>query len=520
MLSVMLLSLIKGTVYSYAQVTDSLFRVREKRIHELVLAKSYTAASFLAKDVVDDERVSSEVLLDCIECSIQTKQYKEALSLCDKWVKSFPYKVDTQVNYYYGLAYYNLYDYKNAKAYLERIVRKKDIDDSVILLYANTLYNDLKYKDATTYYERYLNNNKSALSDKDLGEVYLLYAISTLTQGKEQEGLSLLQKSAALGDDSAKELVYRLSNSPSFAKEVELKQSTLSSIKKDIRSLDIPELKQDMQGKNANAFWLYVADNSHEHQKVVKAMNSRQKPKAFQYAYHILNETRPAQEAALKEYNPLFQSEIEKNYERILFDNTYTCNIRFYQSDDVHAFSTPYGQIYIATGLIKRFQYAEPLLLAVCAHEATHYKCEHSLMELWMAAEKNRKAELWGNLAAGMFTLSMVGANAVLEVNSGVNGIDYRDVGTIARSIQDAIFEDAYYFKYRYSRSQELEADIMAYRFCEQMGIGGYSFILALELLGDNDMYMKAEKTSTHPTTAYRIALLKYLWKTEHPDIE
>ena len=160
---------------SYAQMTDSLFRVRENRIRELVLAKSYTAASFLAKDVIDDARVSSEVLLDCIECAIKTKQHNEALSLCDKWVKKFPFKVDTQVNYYYGLAYYNLNDYKNAKAYLERIVRNKDIDDSVILLYANTLYNDFKYKDAITYFERYLDNKPSGIpSDQDLGEVYLL----------------------------------------------------------------------------------------------------------------------------------------------------------------------------------------------------------------------------------------------------------------------------------------------------------------------------------------------------------
>ena len=58
--------------------------------------------------------------------------------------------------------------------------------------------------------------------------------------------------------------------------------------------------------------------------------------------------------------------------------------------------------------------------------------------------------------------------------------------------------------------------DGAAYRFCEAVGIGGYAYIMALQLLGDNDLYMKAGRTDDHPATAYRIGLLKYLYSIEY----
>ena len=102
------------------------------------------------------------------------------------------------------------------------------------------------------------------------------------------------------------------------------------------------------------------------------------------------------------------------------------------------------------------------------------------------------------------------------------NGVSYEQnywdsIGIISEGLIEAFEKDAYYFKFKYTRNQEIESDIIAYRFCEAMGISGYAYIMALQLLGDSDVYLRASSTSDHPTTAYRILLLKYLFEKDHP---
>ena len=83
-------------------------------------------------------------------------------------------------------------------------------------------------------------------------------------------------------------------------------------------------------------------------------------------------------------------------------------------------------------------------------------------------------------------------------------------------NLYTAISASAFYFQFKYSRAQEIESDLMAYRFCEAVGIGGYAYIMALQLLGENDLYMKADKTADHPTLSHRVAFLKWLYNSEH----
>lgn len=75
--------------------------------------------------------------------------------------------------------------------------------------------------------------------------------------------------------------------------------------------------------------------------------------------------------------------------------------------------------------------------------------------------------------------------------------------------------DNALKYRYKYSREQEVEADIIAYRFLEYMGLGGENYINALRAIGyENDAYY--DDTSSHPTTEFRVKLLEYLGKMEH----
>ena len=66
-------------------------------------------------------------------------------------------------------------------------------------------------------------------------------------------------------------------------------------------------------------------------------------------------------------------------------------------------------------------------------------------------------------------------------------------------------------FHYKYDREQEIEADIVAYRFLEWIGIDPAEFIMALERTNLDNLTGAGEKDSDHPSTEFRVGLLKQL---------
>ena len=78
----------------------------------------------------------------------------------------------------------------------------------------------------------------------------------------------------------------------------------------------------------------------------------------------------------------------------------------------------------------------------------------------------------------------------------------------------------SYFYGFKYSREQELEADLIAYRYLEAIGLGGYAMIMALEMLNDPSDNQEDIATNDHPTTQYRIEFLKYIYAIEHQNIE
>ena len=67
---------------------------------------------------------------------------------------------------------------------------------------------------------------------------------------------------------------------------------------------------------------------------------------------------------------------------------------------------------------------------------------------------------------------------------------------------------------YKYSREQEIEADILAYRFLEFMGVSPEDYIKALENLVENNYELLKytdDKFSDHPFIMHRINILRML---------
>ena len=65
-----------------------------------------------------------------------------------------------------------------------------------------------------------------------------------------------------------------------------------------------------------------------------------------------------------------------------------------------------------------------------------------------------------------------------------------------------------------YGKKQEIEADIIAYRYLEWIGIGGDAYIQMLKLI-DSDLEIFQNSGESHPLTSERIALLQYMTSDE-----
>lgn len=176
------------------------------------------------------------------------------------------------------------------------------------------------------------------------------------------------------------------------------------------------------------------------------------------------------------------------------------------EDNDINAFACPDGKIYITTAAIMCDSISVEGMIGICAHETVHVLLRHSLDR----AYSYRKRENRNKIIAGVFSAVDVAANAYAQANGAVVDESWDNV---KKRIEDNIIwagENALRFRYKYSREQEIEADIIAYRFLEYMKWGGENYINALRTIGyENDKYY--DDTSDHPTIEFRVKLLEYL---------
>ena len=182
------------------------------------------------------------------------------------------------------------------------------------------------------------------------------------------------------------------------------------------------------------------------------------------------------------------------------------------RSTEVNASMDPIGQMRISNEAIEAFTYKE--LLAVCAHETAHNACAHVMSKAWKSEKKRKKNRFLAELETGL----LVGAAAATAGYGIANGIEMNSANTILANT-DIFLQEAYSdadgattrYKYRYSREEEAEADIIAYRFMEYMGYGTEHLISALKKIEQMDNRTVATKYDSHPLPSLRLEILQAL---------
>lgn len=394
------------------------------------------------------------------------------------------------------------------------------------------LYKSNDYQEAERIYEVFFRN---ALSEENLqiSEVYLSenkdyfaeklyeYAYNSFFMGNEKKGMDLLHLSSQCGYLWAQQDYDHLSQCATMMMDMKLKRKYINQFKEYVELYDFKYQPSGADVNVAEDFWNCLLKENAAYLELQAEMSKDRKRKMLQKALdEVASGQSDMQNYLQKKCDPFQVNDIEINLLEQLTgeNNEVISDFRIYQAGDPNAFATPYGQIYLTSALVKKYHYNDNLLLGVCAHEMTHSICQHSLVNLWKQYEKERKNAIIGGVAAGLYAAAMT-AGTIYNASNGVS-IDpffYDDIAYTTTNLYTAISDASFYFQFKYSRAQEIESDLIAYRFCEAIGAGGYAYIMALQLLGENDLYMKADKTDDHPTLSHRVAFLKWLYNSEHP---
>ena len=515
---------------SYAQVGIS-YDDCIQELRNSVEANDYQYGLALTKMLEEADTLPLETLLDCIKCYEELEKYDECIAFCDKYLRNHP---DCHYLFFeatFGKCYYMLKNYAQAVKHLA--IYTDEMDQQGINVYsyyygllADALHNSHSYAKAEEMYEKYFdasvsedNLTRSNIFLSEYKELYggklYNYAYNFFFQGKEEDGMEQLYLAKKCGNESAAEDYKILSSCPTFAVNIEYKKSAINEIQTTLEQLDIYDSQSN---NNPSAFWNGVQTSNASLIELNTALKKEKRPGTLETALNQLGTQQSLTEFELCNLNPLDTDELGKYLVLSLCgDEPFLKELRIFPKEEANAFATPYGHIYLTTGLITKYHFNKNLLLGVCAHEVAHYICKHQLVALWKQAKKEKKNRILAGISAGLNT-AVQGAAAMYGASSGMHYDDsyWESVKKNNNDMIQSFQEKAYYFQFKYGRSQEIESDIIAYRFLEHIGIGGYAYIMALQLLSGGDPYEKISKDSDHPTTNFRVGLLKYLYSKEH----
>jgi hypothetical protein len=173
------------------------------------------------------------------------------------------------------------------------------------------------------------------------------------------------------------------------------------------------------------------------------------------------------------------------------------------ETDLLNAVTTPKGDIFFYQGLISKIYPNWISLMGVGAHELAHYFLRHAELNKYYDLKEKKKNDIWAGV---LITLSAASSAA----EAYTNGNRKNDAGRETLDIINQTRRSTVLAHFEYSRTEEFEADIVAYRFLEFIGEDPMAYVSALSLIGQEaDDYFSP--WDDHPTMPKRIALLQYI---------
>lgn len=192
------------------------------------------------------------------------------------------------------------------------------------------------------------------------------------------------------------------------------------------------------------------------------------------------------------------------------------CSLHIVYDEQVNAFCALKEKgfaICLTTALLDQKGVNYNIIIGYIAHEFAHGALLHHIRGLYAEAKERRKNELLGGIAVGLNAVA-AGLNAY---TAGMTGTSYDNTSYLdaIENIDNKIKISTLKYSFKYSREQEIEADLFAYRFLENLGCAE-EFINGLRILGSQYDSLYSEY-SDHPTISQRINFLKFV--QDHPEL-
>ena len=284
--------------------------------------------------------------------------------------------------------------------------------------------------------------------------------------------------------------------------------------KKLISKLDVAEEAKSLKDSHPSEFWKAAINNNEVFSKFKKDIK-----KGKGAEKEVLQKM-----ADIPRFYPQYDGAIIESMQGFcdsllidmgIADLNLNCSLHIVNTHEVNAFTalTEEGFVMCVTsGLLDQKGLNYYILMGYVAHEFTHGVPMHHIRGLYAEAKERRKNELIGGISAGLngFAAGMEAYNAAYGVPT--SGTNY---GAIIANIDTEIKLSTLKYSFKFSREQEYEADLMAFRFLQNLGYGN-EFINGLRVLGTEYDHLYNEY-SDHPTISSRIAFLNYV--QEHPEL-
>lgn len=283
-----------------------------------------------------------------------------------------------------------------------------------------------------------------------------------------------------------------------------------SDVKRVINKYDVKKLADGLPKNNPALFWKAIEDNNKMVQKMLKALknNNQNLMTLLETTYNNLNILDRYDDLAPKDWDLMQRLSRDLGIE----EETRRFPIKFINDNTLNASMDPRGQMRINIGTLRYLTYEE--LVAVCAHETAHNYCEHVMARMWKKDKKQRRNREWARVGyaftAGAITMS---GGYAAQYGQNTQYVDdfFDNAGIVWSNFRNYADQATIRYYYRYSRDEEIEADIIAYRFMEYMGYNTNHWISAMrKILNVNGDYRyNADKYDDHPTTLFRIDVLQ-----------
>jgi len=183
-------------------------------------------------------------------------------------------------------------------------------------------------------------------------------------------------------------------------------------------------------------------------------------------------------------------------------------NIKVIKDLRPNAFIFPNGSLFISTGLLSVIQ-SEEELIAVLAHEISHFILDHSIANINKTAQRQKRVEFWAAVATG--AAAITDAYVASKNENYIPGALTLGTAIVAMAVTEGVNKR---FGLQYSREQEFEADIAARNLMIYIGVDPTALSSVLAKIKDyfvvTGNFSALSGEGTHPEIDDRIGRIGF----------